>query len=78
MKMLKLIDNGAFENCEKLTTINLENIEEIRWNAFENAKSLKGNLVLKNVTTIEFKSFFRMFRHFKCRIFRTVTETGSV
>lgn len=47
---VKKLSVSAFEGCEKLEKINLENVERIERNAFENCRSLKGELVISDRT----------------------------
>ncbi len=50
-KSVTKLNVSTFEGCENLEKINLEHVERIERNAFENCKNLKGEIVISDCTT---------------------------
>ncbi|MDE6635339.1 MAG: leucine-rich repeat domain-containing protein, partial [Lachnospiraceae bacterium] len=55
---IKIIEGGCFEKCTQLSSINLENIEKIYWEAFKHDESITGVLNLDSVTTVGEQAFY--------------------
>ncbi len=70
---VKLIDGGAFSNCDSLTSVAIPNsVTSIGWGAFSGCKSLTGVTIPGNVTSIENDAFSN------CPSLTSVTLPGSV
>lgn len=54
---LKVIQNGSFQNCNKLQSVNLENVVTIGQNAFNGCVELKNIVLNSLVRTTEFGNF---------------------
>lgn len=55
---VSVIEDNAFSGCSSLSTINLDQIEEIGSNAFSNCKSLAGTITLTNLKNLGSAAFY--------------------
>lgn len=55
---VKIIEDNAFKGCSSLSTINLDQIEEIKANAFSDCANLTGNIKLPNLKSLGKEAFY--------------------